>query len=215
MSALPHTRWTVIDAARGGDEQAYEVLVTRYRQPVIRYLAGRGLAADAEDLAQEVFLNMFKDGVIAGADPDKGRFRNLLLAVARNVANMHMRKRYALKRGGGEQPRALDGLEVASAPAEQAAFDREWLANLLELSLQRLAKDYPSYYDALSRLMLEGQDYAAISAALGVGKGDVKNLVHRGRRKLATYMREEIRSYTCSRGDYDTELELLGKMLNH
>lgn len=212
MSGLPPTRWTMIDAARGGDERAYEMLLTRYRQPVVRYLAQRGLVADAEDLAQEVFLTLFKDGVIEGADPGKGRFRNLVLAVARNVANMHLRRQHTLKRGGGAQPVPLDGLEVASAPA-QAAFDREWLANLLDLSLRRLSEDHPSYYEALSRLHLEQQDYAAIAEALDIGKGDVKNLVHRGKHKLASFMRQEIRAYTSARGDYDTELEILGKLL--
>ena len=212
MSALPPTRWPVIDAARGGDEQAYQTLIERYQQPVVRYLAQRGLVADAEDLAQEVFMTLFKDGVIEGADPGKGRFRNLVLAVARNVANMHLRKQHTLKRGAGQQPLALDGLEVASAPVD-AVFDREWLANLLDLSLRRLSEEHPSYYGALSRLHLEQQDYAAIAASLGIAKGDVKNLVHRGKLKLASFMRQEIRAYTSARGDYDTELELLGKML--
>jgi RNA polymerase sigma-70 factor (ECF subfamily) len=209
--STPNTRWTVIDAARGGDAAACERLVERYRAPIVHYFRRRGLENDAEDLAQEVFLRVFEKEVLAGADPAKGRFRSLLLAVARNVANGHLRHQQALKRGGAAQIEPLVG-EVPSRE-DDAAFDREWLANLLDLGLRRLRDEYPRYYAALSRFLLQEQSYAQIGAALGCSKGEVNNLIYRGKRKLAGYLRDEVADYSSGPGALETELAFMGRLL--
>ena len=85
------TLWTLIGHARGGDEQALTEFVERYRPPVVAFIGRRGFTSESEDLAQEVFLEVFKDEVLTKADPDKGRFRSLLLAVTRNVIGKHLR----------------------------------------------------------------------------------------------------------------------------
>ena len=211
--SLPTTRWTIIDAARGGDEDAFGLLVTRYRAPVIGYMRRRGLASEAEDLSQEVFLRFFDKQILAGAEPAKGRFRNLLLAVARNVANAHVRQALTLKRGAGDAAHSLGEIDPPSPEKELETFDREWLANLLDLALRCLRSEYPRYYGAISRFLLQKQTYEEIAAAMGCGKGDVKNLIHRGKRKLAQFLREDVRGYTSSRGEFNTELELLSRML--
>ena len=100
--ALSKTRWTWVDYARAGDQAALRALFEKYRPAVVAWLARRVSAADAEDLGQEVFLQLFETA-LARADPGKGRFRNLVFAVTRNVLHSHQRARMAQKRGGGAQ----------------------------------------------------------------------------------------------------------------
>ena len=212
MSAFPLTQWTVIEAARAGNESAFQELVERYRRPVVRYLASRGLAGEAEDLAQEVFFELYRQ-TLATVAPERGRFRSLLLAVARNVAGNHRRREQSLKRGGGQRPVPLGDLEPVSREEEEA-FERSWLSHLLELALERLEREQPAYYAALRLFLLEGRDYAEVATELGRSPSQIKNQVYRGRKKLAAYLRAEVRGYSATRQEQHTELQLLARLLS-
>jgi hypothetical protein len=76
QSDFDSTLWTVIHGARRGDEESLRQFVLRYRAPVIAFAAKRVPAADAEDISQEVFVRLIHDGVLAKADPSKGRLRS-------------------------------------------------------------------------------------------------------------------------------------------
>jgi RNA polymerase sigma-70 factor (ECF subfamily) len=85
MSEFQSTLWTVIRGADRGEEASLREFTMKYRGPIVAYIARRGFLNDAEDLAQEVFLRLLQDRVLSKADPSRGRFRNLLLAVTRHV----------------------------------------------------------------------------------------------------------------------------------
>jgi RNA polymerase sigma-70 factor (ECF subfamily) len=203
------TLWTVIRSARQGDEGALRQFVLSYRGPVVAYAARRGLGADAEDIAQEVFLRLVQDRLLDRADPSRGRFRSLLLAVTRHVIGHHRDKEHAAKRGGGKTL-ALPDLQIAAADPD---FDREWISHLTRIGLARLARDHPVYHEALRRFVLEEHSYAQIGAALGCTETDVKNRVFRGKKKLADYIRDEIRDYSASPEEFQEELAHLSRFL--
>lgn len=209
MSDFQSTLWTLIRGADRGDEAALREFALKYRSPVLAYVARRGFAADAEDLAQEVFLRVFQDRVLSKADPAHGRFRSLLLSVTRHVIGHHVERRLAQKRGAG-QVQALDGVDPAS-PDSDESFDREWVGHLIEISLARLAREHPPYHEALRRFLLEGAPVAEVAKATGRTEQDVHNHLHRGKKKLADYLREQIRDYSASREDYDEELRYLSR----
>lgn len=208
--ALSKTRWTWIDHARAGDQAAVRALFQKYRPAVVGWFSRRVSAADAEDLAQEVFLRLF-DKALADAEPGKGRFRSLVFAIARNVLGGEQRKRLAQKRGGGAEPAPLEH-EVA-APAEDEDFDREWIANLIELGLQRLEREHASYHQALLRCAVQGEPQTDLADELGCSVQVIKNRVSRGRKKLNAYLREEVWTYSTSQEEYSVELERLTRLL--
>jgi RNA polymerase sigma-70 factor (ECF subfamily) len=212
MPDFESTLWTLISRARAGDEAALLAFARRYRPPVIAYCRRRGLSPeDAEDAAQEVMLRFFCRGVLERADRSRGRFRHLMLAVARNVVRQHWERQSACKRGAGHiQP--LGEADVADdTPDEQ--FDREWTRHLIDLALQRLAEQHAHYHEALRRFLLDQQPYARIAAELGVAEGDVKNYVHRGKRKLIEFLRDEVRDYSLAHDEYADELVYLARYL--
>ena len=210
MSAFRETRWSLLGAAQGGDAPAQEALVKLYLPPVIRYLRASGAGQDAEDLAQEVFLRLFHRDVLARADPHAGRFRSLLLAVARNVLRGERTKAQAQKRGGGRELLSLEEDQVPQA--EREAFDREWLLSLLERAIERLAQEHPTYHEAMC-LSLRGQAPAEIARSLERKPKDVRNHLHRARKALARYLHEDAWNYTASPNDHATELGLLSRLL--
>lgn len=212
MSDFESTLWTLILEARAGQERALRDFILRYRTPVVAYCARRGLASEAEDLAQEVFLRLFRDGVLLKADPAKGRFRSLLLAVTKHVIGNYLEREHAEKRGGGRvQP--ISDVEIAAAEQGDEEFDREWVTHLLEKALARLAREHANYHDALRRFLLEGRSYAEISKATGKSEGEIKNYIHRGKAKLTEYLREEVREYSATHAEFDQELRSLSRFL--
>jgi len=209
VPAFETTLWSVIRSARAGGPDAATSLVTRYREPVRRWIKGRGFSdADSEDLAQEVFVRVFADNILAKADPARGRFRSLLLAVARNVVLHHREHEGAQKRGAGKVV-PLD-VDVASRDRD-ADFDREWVATLIQAALDRLAKDHPTYFAALKLALFDQKPHKEIAAELKRTEDQVRNDVSRGRAKLIDLLHDEIRSYSSSGDEFQEEVRYLSQ----
>jgi RNA polymerase sigma-70 factor (ECF subfamily) len=213
VSDFQSTMWTLIRSARAGGETALNALVGKYREPVRRFLRRHGLGdADADDLSQEVFLHVFEDGVLEKADPARGRFRSLLLAVTRHVVQHHREKEGAQKRGAGRRV-PLSGDEIIASRERDADFDREWVANLIQVALDRLARENPNYHRAL-RLILFGQkSHREIAAEMGKTEDEVRNYVSRGKSRLVDAIHEEIRGYSSSNEEYADEVRYLSEFL--
>ena len=141
------TRWSVVLASansQGDDQKAREALTQlcqTYWRPVFAFICRRGHPVpDAQDLTQDFFIMVLKGQLLQRADPDRGRFRSLLLKALQDfLANVHD-KRVAEKRGGDVQFVSWDEW-MAEAPshlaisAEQAStwsaetiFDVRWAA---------------------------------------------------------------------------------------
>jgi RNA polymerase sigma-70 factor (ECF subfamily) len=209
VSEFQSTLWSIIRGADRGEEAALREFTLKYSGPIVAYIARRGLANDAEDLAQEVFLRLLQDRVLAKADPSQGRFRSLLLAVTRHVIGHHRDRESAQKRGGGSV-RGLEDVDVSSQEPDEH-FDREWVSHLVEVALARLAREHPDYHKALKGNALDGTSCAEIAKALGKTEGDIHNWIHRGKKKLVDYLRDQVQEYSLSRQDYDEELKYLSK----
>lgn len=212
MSEFEKTRWTLVQAAGAGDGAALEELATRYRPPLLAYLRRTAPQGLADDLTQEVFIRLLQTTLLERADARRGRFRALLLGVARKVVARHFQRAATQKRGGGERVHSLGTLDPA-APERDVDFDREWVRRLLELAFLRLEREHPLQHEALRLFLLEERSSAEVAEALGKTKANVKNYVHRGRIKLIAYLREEVWSYAGSPEEFAEELGVLTRAL--
>lgn len=225
---MPSTMWTLLTRARDGNAGELDVLLRQYRPPVLAFV--RSLVRDpeeAEDVAQEVFVTVLQDGILAKADRLKGKFRSLLLAVARHVVSERWRARTALKRGGTQRPLSLDHADSSGgiplrnrleAPvAADLEFDTLWVDNLIRIGMNRLreqsTREGTGYFDALFAVVNDGAAYAEIAERLGVTITDVKNYVHQARLKLRRFILQEIHSYSPSREAAQAEIDYLMKLL--
>mgnify|MGYP001793834132 CR=1 FL=1 len=91
MPSPPDPDAEVMLRVKRGDMAAFEELVNKYKQPVI-HLAYRSIRdlAEAEDLAQNVFIQVFKS---AHRYEASARFATWLFTIARNLCLNEVRRR--------------------------------------------------------------------------------------------------------------------------
>ena len=190
LGVFPTTIWTTIHRAGEQDGVALEHVAQRYRPPVLEYIRRRGFqGSDAEDLCQDVFVRVLAGGVLAKADPDRGRFRSLLLAVTTHVIFDRLRKRRDVPVENIEPPQR-------DAPDD---FDKSWALHLTERAIERLRD--------------EGSPYYAVLEGHLTGQPQNRNKLWIARRKLAAEIRREV-AFTCATPeDFDQEMALLAPYL--
>jgi RNA polymerase sigma factor (sigma-70 family) len=215
------TIWTTIWRARNKDPKALNEFVERYKVPILHFIQRHGVPSnDAEELTQEVFLRIFKDNVLGRADRDRGRFRNLLLTLTRNVIKDDLRRRNAMKRGGHRvilslDHAAQDEMRLGDSVGEQASeeeFDRLWVRNILKLALDKLRKENETYFTAFT-LLLDEMDYKTIADRMSKSVKDIDNYIYRSKQKLIRYIQGEIAGYSSSTEEYQDEIRYLSRYI--
>lgn len=230
------TRWSLILASLGtGSEEdkareALAQLCRTYWRPIFAFVCRHGHSIpDAQDLTQDFFVLILKGNLLQRADPERGRFRSLLLKSLQNfLIDAHARE-HARKRGGEVQFVAFDewmaeapsGLaaptaEVQSWPAERI-FDVRWAATVAEQALRRLQEECESggrrlVFEALSgSLTAEREDisYQALGRELGVSSAEIKRILHRLRQRYRQLLRQEVAETVAEPGEVDEELRYL------
>ncbi len=203
---FPLTNWTQLrQATLNGDkagQQALATLCENYRAPILGFLRMRGYDSQAaEDLTQQLFLELIEHESWRRADQAKGRFRTFLLGILNFVLSRQRRHLGAEKRGPGQSIMSLDlmaeeGWEPAGVEMEEQ-FDAQWALGLVAGALATvqqgfLNKDKGSAWEILVRF-LPGSGgpptYEEAAAALGYSLAATKSAVNRVR----TEFREELR----------------------
>lgn len=159
----------------GGDIDAFEGIVERWQGPLVnlayRYCRSRG---EAEELAQEAFMKIFKG---LGKWRQDSRFSTWLYAVASNHYRSAMRRRRPVWADmetveqlvpGGDRVHEVD-------QASQAEAIRRAVASLP-----------PKYRDATILYYFQDKDLAETSRIMSLPSGTVKARLHRARKMLET-----------------------------
>jgi len=230
------TRWSVILASADsqGDEQKVRESLTElcqlYWRPIFAFICRRGYPVqDAEDLTQDFFVMILEKNWLKHADPDRGRFRSLLLRTLQNFVGQAAEKRLAQKRGGREKFVSWDDW-MAEAPshlsisaqaleswAPERVFDLRWAATVVEQALRHLREECERkgrlrVFDAMSNyLTAERSDisYAALALSLGIAETAVKKLLYRLRERFRELLRNEVAHTVENQADVDDEIRHL------
>lgn len=170
----------LVDRFLVGDRAAFDVLVGRYQDPVYRFVTWSIGDDDADDAAQDVFVEMYRS---LATWRRRSTFRTWLYGVARNVCRRHVRRDAA--RGQIHGGIDVDDLPDASNPAIRVAQSD---ANALLLAaIARLPADQRV---TLMLRAWEGLRYDEIAAATNVPLGTVRSRLHTARRTLAAAIGE-------------------------
>jgi RNA polymerase sigma-70 factor (ECF subfamily) len=160
---------TLVEQATQGDARALGHLVTEHWRFVYTMcLSQVGQAADAEDLTQEVFVQV-SQGLADLREPDK--FLPWLHQVVRNVCRMWRRRQRTT-------PEPLDTIAELDDPTASARFRR---AELAEIVRGMLAQVSPKSREALALHYLAGYSEAEIAVALGLSSATIKSRLREGR----------------------------------
>jgi DNA-directed RNA polymerase specialized sigma24 family protein len=134
------TRWSLVrvahDASTVPASKARNELVLRYSDATKNYI--RGIVRDeasAEEIAQNAVLRMLS-GDFAGADPNRGRFRDLLKVAARNMVRNHWAKEKRRRAAALD----VESLEETNEPDDAEAWVSNWRQNTLDLTWKALEK---------------------------------------------------------------------------
>lgn len=180
--------WSEADAifqAKQGSGDGFEFLYHLHKRRVYSLcLRMTGNTAEAEDLTQEAFLQLFrKISTFRG----ESAFSTWLHRLAVNVVLMHLRRKNL-----PETP-----LEEFTEPAQDDGPRREIGANdqtltgsLDRVNLERAIENLPPGYRTIFVLHdMEGYEHNEIAAMMGCSIGNSKSQLHKARMKLRDSLR--------------------------
>jgi RNA polymerase sigma-70 factor (ECF subfamily) len=171
----------LIEAAKGGDQEAFRQIVERY-QGAVYNLAYRMLGdpEEAEDAAQEIFVRLYRQ--LGRYDPER-KFSTWTLAIATNYCIDQLRRRRM-------QLVPLENI-IPWARARDAGPEGEALSRESRDEVQRLLKQLPEKYRApLVLRYWEDLSCAEIAEILGVPEGTIKTQIHRARKQLGKMLEQ-------------------------
>jgi RNA polymerase sigma-70 factor (ECF subfamily) len=180
-----------------GDAAAWEEIVQRYNRRIFNICYRfAGSTDDAEDLAQEVFIKMYR--TLPSYDSSKGALATWITTITRNLLVDHFRKT--------KQDRVTDSLDTSSSDHEDAQPLSEQIPDqsappdahvrsreVGETVQAALGKLSPELREAVILRDLQDMDYREIAAVLKVPEGTVKSRINRGRAELARLLQRTYR----------------------
>jgi RNA polymerase sigma-70 factor (ECF subfamily) len=172
------------------DPHQFEAFVRRYQDMVFATaLRLLGSPAEAEDVAQTVFLRAFQRFDAVGTDPAVGGW---LKTVTRNACLNHLaryRARWQLFSQMG--PAEAEDDYAAQVPGQGTPLQALEAAEELERLEQAIAQLPDHQRVPLVLFHFEDMSYQQIADTLQVSLGKVKTDIHRGREALRTLLRTD------------------------
>ena len=175
----PHDVDPLIERCLKGDQSAWQTIVGLYWRKVFN-IAYKfvGRHDEAEDLAQDVFLKLFKS---LKTFDRRANFSTWLISVSRNLCIDHYR---SMRREHEVVARGVDVASLSKASpidSPQVMLERRDRLGLLRAALDKLA---PSLRTAVMLRDIQELSYHEIAERLGVPEGTVKSRINRGRAEL-------------------------------
>jgi RNA polymerase sigma-70 factor (ECF subfamily) len=180
------TEAQLIARAQRGEEEAYAALFEAHKRRVYSLcLRMTGNTAEAEDLTQEAFLQLFrKISTFRG----ESAFSTWLHRLAVNVVLMHLRKK-------GLQQISLDEVDTSQdepVKRDYGSDDRRLMGSVERIGLQNAIADLPPGYRTVFVLHdVEGYEHNEIAEIMKCSVGNSKSQLHKARMKLRERLRKD------------------------
>jgi RNA polymerase sigma-70 factor (ECF subfamily) len=170
----------LIEKAKAGDAEAFQALYDKHKRRVYSLcLRMTANTAEAEDLTQEAFLQLYrKIATFRG----ESAFSTWLHRLSVNVVLMHLRKKTLPSVSLEETTQGGD----EDAPKKDFGTEDLALAGSIDrLQLQRAVDDLPPGYRTIFVLHdVQGYEHNEIAQIVGCSIGNSKSQLHKARMKL-------------------------------
>lgn len=169
-----------IEKAKQGDADSFEGLYSLHKRRVYSLcLRMTGNTAEAEDLTQEAFLQLYRK---IASFRGESAFSTWLHRLAVNVVLMRLRKK-GLPQVSLEE--TLEPQQEGGPRRDIGTRDNVLAGSIDRISLERAIEDLPPGYRMVFVLHdIEGYEHNEIAAMLGCSIGNSKSQLHKARMKL-------------------------------
>ena len=175
----------LLQSMLAGDEEALATLYRRRQGSVYRFaLQMSGSPALAEDVTQEVFMALMRDGT--SYDSARGPLNWFLLGIARNLVRQRLgRERfYASLADDHENQSLVTGLQTVNDPLDELSR-----TEAIEVVRKAVVSLPLRYREVVVLCELQELSYAEAAGILGCAIGTVRSRLHRARALLIEKMR--------------------------
>ena len=163
-----------------GDRKAFTNLVERWQTRLINFFyRSTGNRADAEDLAQDTFIELYR---YASRYQSRGTFNAFIFTLARRRMIDSYRK---------QARRPLEYLDPTDFAMQQQAEASDPSREIEEAFHRALASLPDNHRQAILLLQQQGLSYEEIAQALDASLSAVKTWIHRAR----THLRDELKDF--------------------
>jgi RNA polymerase sigma-70 factor (ECF subfamily) len=179
----PTSDYALAQAASRGEMTAFEQLYSRHNRRVYSLcLRMTQNQSEAEDLAQEVFIQLFRK---LGSFRGESAFTTWLHRLTVNQVLMHFRKRSVkLEQTTEEGETPVQVVVGTSNPNQMPVVDR--------IALDKAISQLPPGYRTVFVLHdVEGHEHEEIARMLGCSVGTSKSQLHKARMKLRMLLRQQ------------------------
>lgn len=182
----PPSDFELAQRSAAGDTTAFEEIYHRhFRRVYALCLRMMGNPTEAEDMTQDVFLQLFnKVGMFRG----DSAFTTWLHRMTVNQVLMHFRKRSTRSEkltDEGETP--IQIVQGTANPNKMPVVDR--------IALERALQQLPNGYRTVFVLHdIEGYEHYEVADMLGIAEGTSKSQLHKARLKLRQLIKQEAAS---------------------
>src|SRR6266404_8461428 len=230
------THWTVVLQAGQpeADEVARKALATFseiYWPPLYTFVRRRGYPpADAQDIVQDFFVNLFEHNKLTRVDQEKGRLRTFLLGSLQNFLLKQRERRSAIKRGGNQQlvsfdlhlPETEAAMQATAHLDQVSCYDLSWASTIAKRSWQQLhqtlvAEGKAQWLDELKPFVAGvgavPPNQEEVAARLGVPVASLRTWLSRLRQRYRELLRAEVANTVSDPADVNEELRYLHRIL--
>lgn len=165
--------------ARAGDQEAFAALIRRHQAPLLNFFRRLGAYREAEDLAQEVFVRLYR---WRERYVERAKFTTFLYTLARHAWADHGRRAARRERIAERAKTELPDVDDGAWPRVAARLDAQ----------QALARLPEKLRVVLVMSLYQGLRYEEIAEALGIPQGTVKSRVFLALRRLREMFDEEL-----------------------
>jgi RNA polymerase sigma factor (sigma-70 family) len=170
-----------MDKLKSGDEDAFRDLVLAFKDQVYNLCYGFvGSEHDAEDVAQEVFLEVYRSIALFRGDAKLSTYI-YRIAVTKSLQHLRKRKRKAWLSFFRDKGEKIPGEEEAA----DEALDRKRRMKILAEGMDKLAENQRI---ALGLYCFEGLSYKEIAEVMEVSISSVESLIFRARGRLRKFI---------------------------